>query len=87
MLQLLGDLNQYERFKREDQPLEMVHLRLRTLIRDLAAALREDPDRRELQDHLMRLQDELAELERRAPWITADYPVEMALWGSGAGLL
>ena len=87
MLRLLADLEQFERFKQEDQPLEMVHLKLRTLIRDVAAALRAAPDNQELQERFENLEKELKELERRAPWITADYPVEMALWGAGGGLL
>jgi len=65
----------------------MLHLRVRTLIRDVTAALRAAPDTQELQDRLTRLQEELADLERRAPWIAADYPVEMSIWGPGAGVL
>jgi len=87
MLRLLADLEQYERFKQEERPLEMLHLRVRTLIRDVTAALRAAPDTQELQDRLTRLQEELADLERRAPWIAADYPVEMSIWGPGAGVL
>lgn len=87
MLQILRELNQYERFKREDQPLEMVHLKLRTLIREVTAALRTEPENQELEHRLVKLQEELADLERRASWIARDYPVELSLWGSGAGLL
>jgi len=83
----LTDLEQYEKFKQEDRPLEMVHLKIRTLIRDITAALRTDPENQELQERLRQLQEDLADLERRAPWIVADYPVEMALWGDRAGLL
>jgi len=53
----------------------------------VAAALRAKPDNQELLDRLENLAKELKELERRAPWIAADYPVEMALWGPGGGLL
>jgi hypothetical protein len=87
MWQFLTDLEQYERFKQEDRPLEMVHLKIRTLIRDITAALRTDPENQELQERLRQLQEDLTDLERRAPWIVADYPVEMALWGDRAGLL
>lgn len=87
MLRLLADLEQFEKFKQEDRPLEMVHLRLRTLIRDVTAALRAAPENQELQERLKQLQEELADLERRAPWITADHPVEMSLWGAGPGIL
>ena len=87
MWQFLTDLEQYERFKQEDRPLEMVHLKIRTLIRDITAALRKEPENQELQEHLRQLQEDLADLERRAPWIVADFPVEMALWGDRAGLL
>ena len=87
MLGILQDLEQLERFKQEDRPLELVHLKIRTLIRDITAALRTDPENQELQERLRQLQEDLADLERRAPWIVADYPVEMALWGDRAGLL
>jgi len=87
MLQLWRELEQYERFKEQEQPLERVHLHIRILIRDVTAALEEDPENEELREQLRRLQEDLADLERRAPWIVADYPVEMALWGPGAGLL
>lgn len=87
MLQLWRELEQYERFKQEDRPLELPHLKIRTLIRDITAALEEDPENQELQERRRQLQEELADLERRAPWIVADYPVEMRLWGPGAGVL
>lgn len=87
MWQFFTDLEQYERFKEEDRPLELVHLKIRTLIRDITTALRKEPENQELQERLRQLQEDLADLERRAPWIVADYPVEMALWGDRAGLL
>ena len=87
MLRLLHDLEQLERFKQEDRPLELVHLKIRTLIRDVNAALKTEPENQELQKRLRQLQEELADLERRAPWIVADYPVEISLWGSGPGVL
>jgi len=87
MLRFLTELEQYERFKQEDRPLELVHLKIRTLIRDISAALRAAPENRELQDRLSQLQEELADIERRAPWIVADYPPEFSFWGSGPGVL
>lgn len=87
MWQIMGDLEHYERFKQEEQPLERLHLKLRVLCRDLTAALRTAPENQALKDQLDRLKEELAELEARAPWIVRDYPVELALWGPGSGLL
>lgn len=87
MLQLVRELEHYERFKREEQPLERLHLKLRVLCRDLAAALRRAPENQSLKEQLTRLQEELADLEARAPWIVREYPVELALWGPGSGLL
>ena len=87
MWQFLTDIEQYEKFKQQDRPLEMVHLKVRTLIRDITAALRQEPENQELQKRLRQLQEDLVDLERQAPWIVADYPVEMALWGDRAGLL
>jgi len=52
----------------------------------VAATLRADPDNhKKLRDRLEKLAKELKKLERRAPWIAADYPVELALWGIGGG--
>jgi hypothetical protein len=87
MLGLLHDLEQLEKFKREDRPVELVHLKIRTLIREITAVLKEDPENQELQARLGQLRKELADLERRNPWIVADYPIELALWGSGPGVL
>ena len=87
MLQLWRELEHYERFKQEDRPLELLHLKIRTLIRDLSAALAQDPENQELRERLRHLQEEKADLERRAPWILADFPIEMKLWGPGAGVL
>jgi len=67
--------------------LELLHLKIRTLIRDLSAALAQDPENQELRERLRHLQEEKADLERRAPWILADFPIEMKLWGPGAGVL
>ena len=86
-MQLLCELEHSERFKRENQTLEMVHLKLRTLIREVTAALRKEPDNQDLQERLGDLAKELAELECRAPWLAADYPVELAWWGPGPGVL
>jgi hypothetical protein len=87
MLRLLTELEQFERFKQEDRPLESVHLKLRTLIRDITAALRMAPENQELQEHLRHLQEEMADLERRAPWIVADFPVELTFWTGGPSVL
>jgi len=87
MLQLSRELEQYKKFKQEDQPLEMVYLKLRTLIQEVKKSLRAAPGNQKVRDHLRQLEEEREELERRAPWLTADYPVEMTLWGPGAGLL
>jgi|GEM_PF-2403882 len=87
MLGILQDLEQLERFKQEDRPLELVHLKIRTLIRDLTSTLQSDPENPELRERLRQLQEELADIERRAPWIVADFPIEMSLWGDRAGLL
>jgi hypothetical protein len=86
-LELLTKLRHQERVKQEDRFLEMVHLKIRTLMRDGAAFLKTTPVNRKLQDRLRQLEEKLADLDRRAPWIAADYPVEMSLWGPGAGLL
>jgi hypothetical protein len=78
---LLAGLKRYDKFKEGDRPLELVHLKIRTLVRDITTALGQAPENQELPERLRQLQEDLADLEPRAPWIVTDFPVEMALWG------
>jgi len=82
-----SDLKQFDEFRRQKKAVEEAHLKLRTELRDAEAAWRADPDNAALQARVEELQKQLQELEQQAPWLTAEVPVEMALWGTGSGLL
>jgi hypothetical protein len=80
-----GELEEYQTFRRQDQPLELEYLRLRIDLRRAEAALRDHPGNPEAETKVADLQGRLAALEQQAPWLTFDYPVEYLLWGSPHG--
>lgn len=87
MRRLIAELELLEKFRAENQPVEILYLKIRTLIRDLTAALRASPENRELQEQLEKLQAEAQALEAQAPWLVADFPVELTFWSGGPGVL
>jgi hypothetical protein len=54
---------------------------------DLEAALRAEPENVEIKAKLMDIQRQIQELEKEAPWLASELPVEMAQWGTTHGLL
>jgi hypothetical protein len=80
-----GDLEEYQTFRKQDQPLELVHLELRVALKEAEGSLRVHPGDREAQTRVDELKRKLAELDRQAPWITLDYPLEYLLWGPPHG--
>jgi len=75
-----GDLEEYQTFRKQDQPLELVHLEFRVALKEAECSLRVHPGDREAQTKVDELKWKLAELDRKAPWITLDYPLEFLLW-------
>jgi hypothetical protein len=71
----------WEAFRRTALPLEREHLEIRRVLRDAQAALRADPRNDYLQARVKYLEKRLQELEKQAPWLAADAPVEVLLWG------
>jgi len=82
-----NDLAQYDEFCRKKKTIEEAYLKLRTERRDVEAALRAEPDKVELKERLEDINRRLKELEKKAPWLTSDVPVEMTLWGTTHGLI
>jgi hypothetical protein len=80
-----GELEEYLTFRRQDQPLELKHLEIRTALNQAEEALRTDPENQEIIARIAELRNSLADLERQAPWIVLDYPLEYLLWGPPHG--
>ena len=81
------DLAQFDEFRRQKRAIEEAYLKLRTELREAEAVRRAEPGNAALQERVEDLQKQLRELEQQAPWLTAEVPVEMALWGTTSGLL
>jgi tRNA A37 N6-isopentenylltransferase MiaA len=72
---------EYRQFRQEAQHLEKEHLETRTALRDAQAARRADPENPALQVRVTELETKLADLDKRAPWISQGSQLEMLLWG------
>lgn len=79
------ELEEYQTFRRQDQPLELEYLKLRVALRAAEVALRAHPEDKEREAEVAEIKEKIAALERRAPWLTFDYPVEYLLWGPPHG--
>lgn len=71
----------WQAFRKETQPLEREYLEIRVLLRDAEIALRAEAGNEHLQARVKYLRKRLGELEKNAPWIAADTPWEVLLWG------
>lgn len=80
-----GGLEEYQGFKKEALRLEKEYHDTRLALREAEDALQADADNEELKTRVDTLKKNLEELERRAPWLTYDYPVEVLLWGPPHG--
>jgi hypothetical protein len=80
-----GELEEYQAFKKDALRFEKEHHETRLALREAEASLKGDPDNTELKARVDSLNKTLEELERLAPWITYDYPVEVLLWGAPHG--
>lgn len=72
---------EWQAFRKEAQPLEREHLELRILLRDAETDLRANPEDEKLEAKVKYLKKRLEELEKKAPWINSDAPLEIQLWG------
>lgn len=68
-------------FREKAQRVENEHLAIRTAIQDAKEAARADPSNDDLKLRVKELETSLADLERRAPWISWQYPPEVLYWG------
>ena len=79
------ELLEYQIFRQKDQPLLLEYEKIRKALHEAEAALRAHPEDQARQTLVAELQKRLAELERQAPWLTLDYPIEYLLWGPPHG--
>jgi len=79
------ELEEYRIFRRQDQPLELEYEKLRRALRDAETALGVNPGDAALAGKEAEIKDRLEALEKRAPWLNYDYPVEYLLWGPPHG--
>jgi len=80
-----GELKEYQIFRQKDQPLELAYEKVWVALRDAETALREHPKDKSREAKVAELKEKLAALERQAPWLTLDYPIEYLLWGPPHG--
>jgi hypothetical protein len=71
-----------QEFRQEAEKLEERHLALRRALGETEAALRADPGNTELAARRESLEKQLAELDRQAPWISAEHPPDLPSKGA-----
>ncbi|MBU4232235.1 MAG: hypothetical protein L6277_04980 [Desulfobacterales bacterium] len=79
------ELLEYQIFRQKDQPLLLEYEKIRKALHEAEAALKEHPDDSAWKVKVAELKERLAALERQAPWLTLDYPIEYLLWGPPHG--
>ncbi len=79
------DLDFWRVLRPDAQQLEEEHLRCRTALHAAETALRNSPKDESLKAQVEDLQKRMREIEQKAPWISAETPVEVALFGAPHG--
>jgi hypothetical protein len=76
-----GELEEYQDFRKKDQPLELEYEKTRAALYLAEKALKEHPEDPEKAAKVRELQERMGALEKQAPWLTLGYPLEYLLWG------
>lgn len=71
----------WQNFREESRQTEREYSELRVALRDADMGLRTSPADEYLQARVKYLRKRLEDLEKRAPWISAEVPIEILLWG------
>jgi len=79
------EMRDFEALRREVKRLEREYLDLRKLLRDTEADLRSDPDNEYLKAKVNYLGKRLRDLEKMAPRLAADHPLEISLFAPPHG--
>jgi hypothetical protein len=80
-----GELQDYQALRRQVRPLEREYLELRVLLRDAAAALKAKPQDEYLQAKVKYLSKRCQDLEKKYPYLVAEFPIEVALFAPPHG--
>ncbi len=79
------EMEEFQTLRREVKRYEKEYLDLRTLLRDIEAELRSDPDSEYLKAKVKYLNKRLKDIEKKGPRLAADYPLEIALFAPPHG--
>jgi DNA-binding transcriptional regulator GbsR (MarR family) len=72
---------QWHNFRRDSRQIEREYSELRVALRDAETTLRASPADEYLQARVKYLRKRLEDLEKQIPWISAEVPIEVLLWG------
>jgi hypothetical protein len=72
---------QWHNFRRDSRQIEREYSELRVALRDAETTLRASPADEYLQARVKYLRKRLEDLEKQVPWISAEVPIEVLLWG------
>ena len=75
----------FQNLRNEVKLIEREYLELRVLLRDAETDLRSDPDSEYLNAKVTYLTKRVKGLEKKAPRLAADYPLEISLFGAPHG--
>ena len=75
----------FQNLRNEVKLIEREYLELRVLLRDAETALRSDPDSEYLNAKVTYLKKRVKDLEKKAPRLAAEYPLEISLFGAPHG--
>jgi hypothetical protein len=80
-----GEMEAFQALRQEIRSLEKEYLELRKLLSNTEQALREDPDSEYLIAKVLYLKKRIKDLDKKAPRLSSDIPLEYALWGPPHG--
>ena len=79
------EMKDFQTLREEIKQLEKEYLDLRTQLRDTEADLRSDPDSAYLKAKIKYLDNRLKDIEKKAPRLAADHPLEISLFAPPHG--
>ena len=80
-----GEMEAFQALRKEIRSLEKEYLELRKLLSNSEQALREDPDSEYLTAKVLYFKKRIKDLDKKAPRLSSDVPLEYALWGPPHG--
>ena len=81
----IQEMEDFQTLRSEVKRLEKEYLELRVLLRDAEADLRAEPDSAYLKAKVQYLDKRLREIEKMGPRLSADHPLEIALFAPPHG--